>query len=229
MNLTSRPKALLFDFDGTLIDSAQSVLASIAQALEATGLAPRVPLGPELIGPPLRKTLATLVGPDSATLDRLAAAFRASYDAHGYRQTEVYAGVPQMLESLHNAGIALFIVTNKRIAPTRCILDHLGWRAWFTGVYALDALEPAAPNKQALVAEILVREGLTAETTWMCGDSLEDRESAAGNGLDFFAAAWGYGQATETETAALPVRALSDPLALLMHAGVHAGVQTKTR
>ncbi|MFM8518170.1 MAG: HAD family hydrolase, partial [Nevskiaceae bacterium] len=48
-----KPAAILFDFDGTLIDSAPSILASYAAALEQTGLKSVVPLTPSLIGPPL--------------------------------------------------------------------------------------------------------------------------------------------------------------------------------
>ena len=77
----------------------------------------------------LRKTLATLTGrDDAALLDALAQAFRDDYDTRGYTRTEVYAGVPEMLQGLQTQGIALHIVTNKRIAATRRILDHLGWR-----------------------------------------------------------------------------------------------------
>ena len=149
------PRAILFDFDGTLIDSATSVLASLDHALKRSNVTPVVTLDRALIGPPLRETLATLTGSDDAALlDILAQAFRDDYDTRGYTRTEVYAGVPEMLQGLQTQGIALHIVTNKRIAATRRILEHLGWTAWFAGIYALDALEPAAPNKPHLVAEV---------------------------------------------------------------------------
>lgn len=223
MNASSPPAALLFDFDGTLIDSAKSVLASIAHALEVTGIQPVVPLGPELIGPPLRKTLSTLIGTDEAgQIDRLAAAFRDVYDRQGFRQTEVYAGVPALLETLHGAGIGLFIATNKRIAPTRRILEHLGWTPWFTGVYALDAITPAAANKTALVAEIIARERLGAAACWMCGDSTEDHQAAMRNALQFFAAAWGYGEAGRGKSGGREdgARILTNPLQLLDYVGL---------
>ena len=190
------PRAILFDFDGTLIDSARSILAGFELALAREGLRPAVPLSPSLIGPPLPKTLATLAGTeDPAVITQLASAYREAYDGGGYRQTEVYPGVHAMLEALVDHRISLHIVTNKRIAPTRLILDHLGWTRWFKGIYALDALEPAAPHKTALVREVMERESLTSSQTWMVGDSAEDRSAALSNGLRFFSATWGYGAA----------------------------------
>lgn len=190
------PAAILFDFDGTLIDSAPSILASFAVALQHTGLKAAVPLTPSLIGPPLLTTVGTLLGTDDEpTRQRFAAAFREQYDLAGYRHTVAYDGVPALLEGLHEAGIHLYIVTNKRIAPTRRILAHLRWEHWFRGVYALDALEPPAPNKKSLVREVLQRESLRPADTWMVGDSAEDQSSAEGNALRFFVACWGYGQA----------------------------------
>jgi len=190
------PQAILFDFDGTLIDSARSILAGFELALAREGLQPAVPLAPSLIGPPLPKTLATLAGTDDpAVITKLAKAYREAYDGGGYRETEVYPGVQSMLEALVDHRISLHIVTNKRIAPTRLILDHLGWTRWFRGIYALDALEPVAPNKTALVREVMQRESLTSSLTWMVGDSAEDRSAALGNDLRFFSATWGYGAA----------------------------------
>lgn len=190
------PRAILFDFDGTLIDSAASVLASLQHALQHEAQTPRVPLGPELIGPPLRRTLMTLVGDDSPELiDRLAQRFREHYDAESYQATQVFAGVPEMLQRLRDVDIALYIVTNKRVSATYRILDHLGWRDWFHGVYALDAFEPSLPNKPSVVATVLHKHALSPHATWMVGDSDEDQRAAELNALAFFAARWGYGAA----------------------------------
>lgn len=208
-----KPTAILFDFDGTLIDSATSVLAGLQHALASASIEPCCALDASIIGPPLRLTLAKLAGSDEpALIDRLAAAFREHYDADGYRHTEVYDGVPAMLQALKGSGIALYIVTNKRILPTLRILDHLGWRDWFESVYALDALQPPAANKPTLVAAVLKKHELVSGRTWMVGDSEEDRRSAETNELRFFAAQWGYGGAGGA--------GLSEPAELTLAAGV---------
>ncbi|MEY3465067.1 MAG: HAD family hydrolase [Steroidobacteraceae bacterium] len=208
-----QPAAVLFDFDGTLVDSAESVLASLAHALRESNVTPVVPLTRNIIGPPLRQTLATLAGRDDvALIDDLARVFRADYDSVGYLRTEVYAGVPEMLQSLRAAGMQLHIVTNKRIAATHKILGHLGWTSWFSGIYALDALTPPAPDKPHLVRHVLQTESLAAPQTWMVGDSAEDQRSAMQNALRFFAAGWGYGNAAmdgaDTVTLTAPAQLL---------------------
>ncbi|NCW56857.1 MAG: HAD family hydrolase [Gammaproteobacteria bacterium] len=219
------PRAILFDLDGTLVDSARSILAGLGRALESEGVSPAVPLSPGLIGPPLPRTLATLAGSSEPVLiERLAAAFRLHYDTTGYRETEVYAGVGDMLSSLARKGLALFIVTNKRIKPTRLIIDHLGWQAHFRGIHALDALEPPAADKTALVCEVLRRESLTSAHTWMVGDSAEDRQAAEGNGLKFLAATWGYGAAAADQQD-LASR-LATPLELLQRVSAYSAGRT---
>ena len=185
---------VLFDLDGTLIDSAPAILASFAAAFERSGRAPVRPIDESIIGPPLTETLALLCG--SAEADRiepLASAFKASYDSVGYRATEAYAGVAELLRGLHRAGCRLAIATNKRIHPTRLILEHLGWAPWFDAVYALDLFEPRLPDKAAMIARLLADRGIGAQDAIYVGDREEDGLSADANHLPFLAATWGYG------------------------------------
>ena len=110
---------ILFDLDGTLIDSAPAILASFRDAFAQTGIAPVRSIDESIIGPPLLETLQLLSGSqDAALTGRLADAFKASYDTEGYKATAAYAGVGALLTSLAGAGLTLSIATNKRIHPT---------------------------------------------------------------------------------------------------------------
>jgi phosphoglycolate phosphatase len=190
------PPVILFDLDGTLIDSSPGILASFARVLAAHGLAPVVPLEPSLIGPPLAVTLRQVSGiQDEALLGRLGEAFKQDYDTAGYRTTEVFPGVAAGLAQLAGAGSRMFIVTNKRMVPTRRILEALGLAQLFAGIHTRDEIEPPAPSKAAVTKRILAHYGINPLHACFVGDSDEDAAAAWENGLRFIHATYGYGAA----------------------------------
>lgn len=191
---------ILFDLDGTLIDSAPAILASFRDAFAQTGITPVRAIDASVIGPPLTETLQLLSGSvDPALVARLAEAFKASYDSTGYQATAAYAGVGALLAELAAAGRHLSIATNKRIHPTRLILAHLGWSDFFSHVYALDLFTPRLPDKAAMIGRLLADQGIAREQAIYIGDRSEDGESADANGLPFIAVTWGYGSLTPAE------------------------------
>jgi phosphoglycolate phosphatase len=204
MKMTKQPIiTAVFDFDGTLIDSAPGILAGFAAALQAAELTPCVPLSESLIGPPLAETLMRLSGSEDATLITfLTEQFKLYYDTTGVVTTPAYPHVQAMLEGLMDTGVELHIATNKRFAVTHAILDHLGWRDYFASVYALDMVTPRLANKPALLAKQIAEQGLNITNTIYIGDKYEDGEAATANQLGFYYAAWGYGglQRTQMET-----------------------------
>ena len=190
------PADILVDLDGTLIDSSPGILASFGRVLAAHGLAPVVPLEPSLIGPPLAVTLRQVSGThDEALLARLVEAFKADYDTAGYLGTEVFPGVAAGLAQLAAAGARLFIVTNKRMLPTRRILEALGLAQFFAGIHTRDETEPPAASKAAVTKRILAHYGIDRGRACFVGDSDEDAAAAHENGLCFIHAAYGYGAA----------------------------------
>ena len=210
-----RYQHILFDLDGTLIDSAPAILASFREAFARASVTPARSIDDSVIGPPLDETLRLLSGSDDAALlARLADAFKTSYDSTGYRATAAYAGVGEMLAGLAAAGLTLSIATNKRILPTRLILEHLGWNGHFAHVYALDLFSPRLPHKAAMIARLLADEAIPATEAIYIGDRSEDGESADANHLPFVAVTWGYGS-LEAEEMRAGWRAAAEPWALL--------------
>ena len=100
-----RPTAVLFDLDGTLVDSAPGIRRCADATLTAHGLAP---LGPDelarFIGPPLRESFAA-VGAPIPMLDTLVAAYREHYAGGGIHEFTVYPGIPEVLAALADRGI----------------------------------------------------------------------------------------------------------------------------
>ncbi|MDR2207516.1 MAG: HAD hydrolase-like protein [Azoarcus sp.] len=188
------PFHVVFDLDGTLIDSAEAILAGFRGAFSLCGLTPVRSIEADIVGPPLGETLRLLAGNDDPDLiARLTDAFKHSYDTGGALKTEAYPGIGDMLRALRAAGMKLSIATNKRIHPTRLIIEHLGWADIFTSIHALDILVPPLPNKAAMLGRLLIEEEVDIRRAVYVGDRFEDFEAARVNDLPFIAATWGYG------------------------------------
>lgn len=200
--MAARKRHVIFDLDGTLIDSSASILQSFEAAFTKSGVTAQKPFTQEVIGPPLMPTLRTLSGSDDPELlQTLAAAFKAEYDTHAYQAATVFAGIESFLKRLQQHGLQMYIATNKRILPTTKIMQHLQWAQYFQGVYALDYFTPPVASKKDMVRNIMALHGLTPEATLFVGDRIEDGLAAEGNGLDFAMVTWGYLDDTQGEMA----------------------------
>jgi phosphoglycolate phosphatase len=188
---------VLFDLDGTLVDSAPAILAAFRLVLDRNGIRAEVPLDSRLIGAPLMPTLLRLTGAArEEDVARLADLFRDVYDGEGLAATVAYDGLAEVLENLVDRGHRLYVVTNKRDVPTRRILALLRIAHRFAGVHALDAAVPSVRDKRGLVAQVLGVHGLRAADCVMVGDTVEDATAAWANGLPFVGATYGYGTPT---------------------------------
>jgi phosphoglycolate phosphatase len=186
---------LIFDLDGTLIDSAPTILLGLQRVIEVSGLTPVIPLGTSLIGPPLKETLASLFGNKQAMdLDALVHEFKTYYDHEAYQATQVYDGVDALLQELKKSGDTLYLATNKRYAPTKKIVTHLGWDALFEDVYAIDKyLEKPFVNKAAMLTCLQTEHAIEVAQALYIGDRLEDKEAAEHNAIPTILVNWGYG------------------------------------
>lgn len=174
-------RLLVFDLDGTLVDSLPGIAFSIDAALRAFGFpASQRELAP-LIGPPVREILAAVSGAGNPeALDRLERAFRASYDVEGWRRTECLPGVPDMLWNLMTGGIELWVATNKPALPTGRILSELNLAGFFREVACRDS---RFASKGALLIDLLARHGMNRDECLMVGDTAEDGRAAEAAGI----------------------------------------------
>jgi phosphoglycolate phosphatase len=187
-------QSLLFDLDGTLIDSCPGIASSLAMAFRAAGRTmPPADLR-VVIGPPIR-AIAMRIDPTltEAELAQIETAYRNDYDTNGWRETVLFDEVVRGLQQLRKLGVQLFLITNKPKVPTNRIVTHFGITDLFEEIVTRDSRAPSYSGKSEMLSELLLRHGLRAESTVMVGDTAEDAEAAEINGLDFIHASYGYG------------------------------------
>ena len=191
-------KNIIFDLDGTLIDSASSILAAFSYVFNLNHIQPIEPLSSSLIGPPLVTTLKLLSGiSDKKKLQQMTADFKTYYDLEGCILCKPYEEVSEGLKVLAKNGFGLHIATNKRYTPTRKILKHLGWNALFTSVYTLDQNGACFKSKSEMIKRQMNDLCFSADQVIYVGDKEEDMEAARNNKLKFVCVSWGYGEFPE--------------------------------
>jgi phosphoglycolate phosphatase len=188
------PVSVIFDLDGTLIDSVPDIHATANRVLADEGLeAQSLPQVQSFVGrgvPHLVSRLLAAAGqtPDPARQARMVAAFLAHYET-AFDLTEPFPGVPQALDRLAAAGHRLAICTNKPEAPARTVLRHLALDHHFPVIIGGDRLPQRKPDPAPL---LLARRENGGGPALFVGDSDVDAETAAAAGLPFLLFTEGY-------------------------------------
>ena len=188
-------KNFLFDLDGTLIDSAPGIEASfyIAYLKVYNTACPKNIT--TFIGPPVDQVLTTVNGETNLEIiNRFVDAFKQHYDTEGYKKSKLYDNVELVLEVLLKNKLNIFIATNKRVKPTKLILEYLSIGKYFNEIYCPDMDELKFKNKTDLISHILKTNSLLFNETIMIGDTIHDGLAAYENKLDFAFVEYGYGE-----------------------------------
>jgi len=190
--------AYLFDLDGTLTDPREGITRSIAYALERLGVAPPPLAQMEFaIGPPLRASLARLLGTDSReTVEIALAHYRERFADVGLFENTPYAGIDDALRTLAATGATLVVATSKPAVYARRIVEHFALGAHFAEVHGCE-LDGTREDKRDLIAHILPHHGFEAARAVMIGDRDVDMRAGRHHGLATVGALWGFGSREE--------------------------------
>jgi phosphoglycolate phosphatase len=205
------PGCILFDLDGTLLDSLPGIEFSVHAAFAACHLPiPNVSVG-ALIGPPIR-TILSRAGNivDADMLDRLEQAFRVSYDSEGWSQTVCFPEASHVLRIMRQQGRRLFVVSNKPRHISLRILEAEEVLVFFEAVITRDSRSPAYSGKEEMIKVLLAEYRLASRDCLLAGDTMEDAQAAATAGISFAYMTHGYGSLTETSR--VPVACTLDRL-----------------
>ncbi|HZG18798.1 MAG TPA: phosphoglycolate phosphatase [Herbaspirillum sp.] len=201
-----RYEAIIFDLDGTLIDSAPDIAAAVNAYLAEHGHAPLSVASVErFIGNGPRRLIDDIlteqgVHLDVAELDEAVEQYITHYRRHPASHTRFFPHVREDLASLHASGVRLGICTNKPHALTHQILDLLQLSPLVEvalGADAVPACKPDPGHLRAVAAQMSLADG-----TWAyVGDTPVDQATAAAAGAPFFVVPWGGGSAVRVQPA----------------------------
>ena len=186
-------RLIVFDLDGTLIDSRQDLVDSAnALIVERGGR----PLAAEVITRMVGEGAATLVrrALDAANLSADSASVPRFLELYGARlldTTRPYPGIPGVLEELSREA-TIAVLTNKPEAPTRTLLDALGFAPFVRTAIGGDGAFPRKPDPAAL-RHLMAIHGSEASATVLVGDSRIDFETALAAGTRLCLARYGFG------------------------------------
>ena len=198
--MTSGFSCILFDLDGTIVDSAPGITKTLAYTFAELGLP--IPSPAELVafvGPPIIESFVQRAGFTVDEAHHALTIYRPRYLSTGVFDATVYPGIRETLTLIHSHGIPLSLATSKPEAPATLILDHYDLRKYFTVITG--ASEDEVRSKKAdVVKEALARleaRGADLSRPVMVGDRSHDVHGAGEHHVPTIFVRWGYGSRAE--------------------------------
>jgi phosphoglycolate phosphatase len=205
-NEARKIRAVLFDLDGTLLDTAADLAAAANRMMDALAL-PRRAL--EEISRYVGKGITRLVErcltgdmerrADPVELERAVKMFSGFYDEESGRHSRIYPGVLEGLRTLRDANVLLGCVTNKAARFTEPLLEQLGLAGYFEVVVSGDTVARAKPDPMPF-AHACDRLGVRPEETAVIGDSANDVVAGKAAGCHVLCVPYGYREGRPVES-----------------------------
>ncbi|MDA3957323.1 HAD family hydrolase [Oceanispirochaeta sp.] len=186
-------KAVIFDLDGTLVDSMKDIASAVNRVLIDYNLPPQeVESFRSRVGWGLAKTLEmTMHNLDTEEMNKATSRLVEYYRADPCSQTEVYEGILTLLKLLKDKGLSLFVYTNKDQITANFIIDAVFPGGTFEAVFGARPGLSLKPDARS-AAEIIRQSGFSSDEILYVGDSDVDMETAMSGNMKALAVLWGY-------------------------------------
>lgn len=212
---------VIFDLDGTLLNTISDLGEACNYALEKMGFSPHpISSYPFMVGHGVRRLLQRAqMDADEKTLDQLMIYFREYYDTHNCTHTTPYKGIPELLKTLQCSDVKIAVASNKYQEATSRLIAHYFPDINFQAVCGQIDSRPVKPDP-SIVFSILNQCPTPKREVLYVGDSAVDMETAHRAGIECIGVTWGFRPVSELRNAAadhiasLPndiLKHLSDP------------------
>lgn len=192
---------VFFDLDGTLTDSAEGILNSVAYALAHFDLSfSRKELLP-FIGPPLRHSFAPLLGYDMLQVEVAVSKYREYFSNRGIFENRLYPGITEMLRACTQAGLVLCLATSKPEPFAIRILEHFEISHFFSVIAGAELHGPRNEKVDVLRYAYALAGQPSFDSCLMVGDRKYDVQGAHAVGMSCCAVLFGYGSHEELHEA----------------------------
>lgn len=206
---------LIFDLDGTLIDSKRGIFNSVIYTMDQLSIPEdKRPsnLNP-FIGPPLRQSFKQLFQMNDEKAEKATSIYREYYKKHGLYQFEIFPGIEESLKFLKNTGFSISLVTSKAEIYAQLIINSTPFSQVFETISGCE-IDGRRSEKRELIAYTLNKLNISAsKEILMIGDRYHDIRGAKACGISSAAVTYGYGTSTEL-ISEIPDLVLKDPLSL---------------
>jgi phosphoglycolate phosphatase len=192
--------AVLVDLDGTIVDSAPGITATLAYTFERLGLP--VPTPAELlawVGPPILDSFRDLAAFNPEQSQRALAIYREKYLTTGVYNAQLYPGVTEVLRAIGKADLPLSLATSKPETPARAVLEHFDIADLFDELTGASDDEVRSAKKDVVEEALrrLAADGADLSRPVLIGDRRHDVEGAAHHRVPTIFVTWGYGAPAE--------------------------------
>lgn len=190
--------AVLFDLDGTIVDSRQGIVSTLHHVIRTLGHEPVLTRDLTwVVGPPLAELMAEVLAPyGEKRVDEAVGIYRERYQAVGRHQTPIFPGMVDLLQKLAASPVRLFTATSKPAFLAKDILQGHDIAGLFDCICGANA-DDSGGEKPELIEKIMREQNLQANRTIMIGDRRFDIAGAHANHLRALGVLWGYGGEAE--------------------------------